>query len=329
MNRSLALFFALSACTPFEPGDLPDEAEYGVGVYERVTCDPQMHVFPIADDHNIGYDHASCGTDTCEISCPDAHANSDWGGAHHGIDVFAYQGAPLVAVADADVVAVGVVSATSGLRVRLRDACGWEYYYGHMDEEFVSVGQHVHAGDLIGTMGRTGTQSTHLHFNVSPNGQYSSDINPFNLLQSTSATACAAAPPPVSTPQPAPQPAPAPAPAPAGCGTVGGTTIYTANQSLGSCDGRFSLVMQGDGNLVLYRAGGTALWHTQTHGNPGAWAVMQGDGNLVVYSVWGTPLWSSGTHGHAGSTLAVQNDGNVVIYAPNGAPLWNTGTWGN
>ncbi|MFC3690379.1 hypothetical protein [Aquipuribacter hungaricus] len=43
------------------------------------------------------------------------------------------------------------------------------------------------------------------------------------------------------------------------------------------------LVMQADGNLVLYR-GQTPLWSSETSGNPGAFAVMQGDGNLVVYS---------------------------------------------
>jgi len=286
----------------------------------RVTCDPRMNTFPVAAPHNIGYDHASCGTGTCQTSCPDANANSDWGGNHHGIDVFAHQGAPMVAVADGEIVRVGVVSATSGLRVRLRDACGWEYYYGHLDQAFVTVGQQVQAGDLIGTMGRTGTQSTHLHFNVSPNGAYSNDINPFGLLRDTSPTACSVAP------EPAPAPPP-PTPV-SGCGLAGGTTAFAAGQSLASCDGRFTLVMQHDGNLVLYRAAGGALWSTGTHGNPGASAVMQGDGNLVVYSAWGSPLWHAGTHGNTGAVLALQDDGNLVIYHQ-GAARWHTGTHGH
>jgi len=226
---------------------------------ERVTCDPLMNHFPVGDAHNIGYDHSSCGTGTCDISCPDANANSDWGGAHHGIDIFAYQGAPLVAVTDAEVVAVGVVSSTSGLRVRLRDACGWEYYYGHMDTAVVSVGQSVAAGQLIGTMGYTGTSSTHLHFNVSPDGDYYDDIDPIDLLVATSATACGAAPvdphddddcdddeeaPPSTTPNPQPT---------GDCGVFEGTTILEPYDSLWSCDGRFQLAMQGDGNLVLYK----------------------------------------------------------------------------
>lgn len=156
---------------------------------QAVTCGWKMTVFPVKAQHNIGWDR-SCASGTCPISCPDTHANSDWGGDHHGIDVFAFQRAPLVAVADGTIVAVGTVSATSGLRVRLRDACGWEYYYGHMDAATVTRGQTVKAGQLLGYMGRTGAASTHLHFNVSPDGQYSNDINPFDLLKFTSGTAC-------------------------------------------------------------------------------------------------------------------------------------------
>ena len=156
MLRFALPLLVVSACGPTytEPGDALSD----LAAFEAGSCDPLMSVFPVGDAHNIGYDSASCGTGTCQISCPDSHANSDWGGAHHGIDVFAYQGAPLQAVADATVVAVGVVSSTSGLRVRLRDACGWEYYYGHMDQAYVSVGQQLRAGDDIGTMGRTGTR---------------------------------------------------------------------------------------------------------------------------------------------------------------------------
>jgi hypothetical protein len=314
----------LAACGPFSASE--DEHASVLterDPLERVTCDPLMNHFPVADVHNIGYDHASCGTGTCETSCPDVHANSDWGGAHRGIDIFAYQGAPLAAVVDGTIERVGVVSATSGLRVRLRDACGWEYYYGHLDEAYVQEGQFVSAGQIIGTMGRTGTSSTHLHFNVSPDGAYSNDIDPIHLLVATSPSAC-------SQPTPAlPEPPPPPAPpvAPGLCGLVGPNTTLGVNAPVSSCDGRFSLVMQGDGNLVLYGPSG-ALWHTNTHGHAGATAVFQGDGNLVVYGVWGQPLWHSGTHGHPGSFLSVQDDGNLVVYSSNVTPLWATGTHG-
>lgn len=295
-----------------EPGIMEEETAEAA---QAVTCNPRMSRFPVGAAHNIGYDARSCGSGTCAISCPDQNANSDWNGpaGHHGIDVFAFHRAPLVAVADGRVVAVGTPSSTSGLRVRIRDACGWEYYYGHMDQAVVSVGQNVSAGQLLGYMGRTGAASTHLHFNVSPDGRYSSDINPFNLLQNTSGTACAAPPPQQQ-----------PTPPPSGCGVLGSGSALGAGQSVGSCDGRFTFVMQGDGNLVLYQAGVGPIWNSGTHGSGADTAVMQTDGNLVIYRR-GVAVWHTHTYGRPGAWLGVQNDGNVVIYQGS-TPVWHTHT---
>ena len=96
--------------------------------------------------------------------------------------------------------------------------------------------------------------------------------------------------------------------------------------SLTSQDGRFTLVMQGDGNLVLYRSGGKARWATGTDGKSVSRAIMQGDGNFVMYGPGGTYIWDSATDRHPGAWLVVQNDGNVVIYDPAGNPLWATNT---
>lgn len=87
-----------------------------------------------------------------------------------------------------------------------------------------------------------------------------------------------------------------------------------AGQAVSSPNGRFQLVMQTDGNLVLYTPTGRAIWNTKTAGHPGAYAVMQGDGNAVVYDSSNSPLWNAGTSGHPGSYLAVQDDGNVAVY---------------
>lgn len=188
--RTLAFCALLSGCIgATDDGPAADE-DFGHST-AAVTCDPRMTIFPVRAEHNIGYDMASCGSGTCEISCPDRNANSDWQPTdHQGIDIFAFRGAPLVAVADGTVVRVGTPSSTSGLRVRLRDACGWEYYYGHLDSVSVREGQVVSAGEVLGTMGNSGTGGVHLHFNISPDGEYSNDINPFALLQATSGTAC-------------------------------------------------------------------------------------------------------------------------------------------
>lgn len=113
------------------------------------------------------------------------------------------------------------------------------------------------------------------------------------------------------------------------CGVSLGSPIGT----IFSPNGLHRFDMQGDGNLVAYRAYGAGwqyTWASWTQ-NPGAQAFMQSDGNLVIYRAGqaGIPngaLWQSGTSGHPGAHLAVQDDGNVVIYASTGQPLWNTGT---
>ena len=42
------------------------------------------------------------------------------------------------------------------------------------------------------------------------------------------------------------------------------------------------LIMQGDGNLVMYREDGQAMWASHTRGDEYSF-VIQGDGNLVIY----------------------------------------------
>jgi peptidoglycan hydrolase-like protein with peptidoglycan-binding domain len=101
-------------------------------------------------------------------------------------------------------------------------------------------------------------------------------------------------------------------------------------QSITSVDGRFTLVMQSDGNLVEYWNGHGPLWSTATGGSQGQVAVMQGDGNFVLYTPTGFPLWASNTGGRLGAFLMVQDDGNVVIYQGNNmVPVWYSGTGGH
>lgn len=98
--------------------------------------------------------------------------------------------------------------------------------------------------------------------------------------------------------------------------------------SLLSYDGRFWLVLQGDGNLVLYSPN-RALWSTQTQGKGGVNLIMQNDGNLVLYRADWTPVWSSNTaNAGGGSKLIPQTDGNLVTYSPSWSPTWWSGTNG-
>jgi hypothetical protein len=113
--------------------------------------------------------------------------------------------------------------------------------------------------------------------------------------------------------------------APSGCGTIDANHGLSPGESFASCDGRFSLAMQTDGNLVLYGFG-RALWASQTSGSDGFAAVMQGDGNFVLYGKYSDPLWDSATNGNTGARLAIQDDGNMVVYASDNRALWSTGT---
>ncbi|WP_275906263.1 protease pro-enzyme activation domain-containing protein [Burkholderia semiarida] len=99
-------------------------------------------------------------------------------------------------------------------------------------------------------------------------------------------------------------------------GGINEGTMLKPRQAVYSASGNHELLMQDDGNLVLYNTtNGAAVWNTRTYGNPGAYAVFQTDGNFVVYSANGTPLWYSATYGQSGEQyLAVQDDGNMVIY---------------
>ena len=135
-------------------------------------------------------------------------------------------------------------------------------------------------------------------------------------------------PPPGSDPS-SPPPGGDPAPSPGeAADSLGPNQVLYPGESITSGDGRFSLMYQGDGNLVLYRFDGAPLWHSRTNGTSAGRVVMQSDGNLVVYNGSGGAVWASGTAGYGNSYLLMQNDGNLVIYTSAGAPVWASGTSG-
>jgi len=98
-----------------------------------------------------------------------------------------------------------------------------------------------------------------------------------------------------------------------------------SGQSLTSSNGRYRLVYQTDGNLVLYDdVDKTIPWASGTAGTSAGQALMQGDGNFVVYDAQVNGLWSTGTAGNANARLALQNDGNLVVYRADGVALWGS-----
>jgi lysophospholipase L1-like esterase len=124
------------------------------------------------------------------------------------------------------------------------------------------------------------------------------------------------------------EPTPLPAENPAtDCSSGWGASQTLAGGSEArSCNGRFLLGLQGDGNFVLYD-GATPIWASMiTLGKQVAAAEMLSNGNVVLYDAGGKPVWATNTEGHDGSHLLLQNDGNLVIYDAANAPVWNTGT---
>ena len=77
--------------------------------------------------------------------------------------------------------------------------------------------------------------------------------------------------------------------------TLGANQQLSINQSITSVDNRYQLIMQGDGNLVVYSPQ-RAIWASSTGGSSNK-LIMQGDGNLVVYDTQGRATWNSGTSG--------------------------------
>ena len=94
------------------------------------------------------------------------------------------------------------------------------------------------------------------------------------------------------------------------------------NQSIVSQNGAYILLMQSDGNLVLYTSAWRPLWATNTVGTGANVAIMQGDGNFVLYTPGGRAVWHTNTWGTAADRLIVQNDGNLVVYSPGGQVFW-------
>ena len=109
---------------------------------------------------------------------------------HHGIDVFAELGTPLVAVADGTLSDVGW-NDVGGKRLWLRDAAGNQFYYAHLAgfSPLAREGAVVRAGDVVGFVGDTGdAQGTppHLHFEIHPpelsDQGYDGVVNPYPYL---------------------------------------------------------------------------------------------------------------------------------------------------
>jgi hypothetical protein len=123
------------------------------------TITSQGYVFPVYG--TAGYSD-SFGAPRGDVS----------GGWHHGDDIFAPLGAPVLAVADGVVFSVGA-ERIGGNRLWLQDRAGNQFYYAHLSAytPLARNGTQVHAGDVLGFVGNTGDAAGgpyHLHFEVHP-----------------------------------------------------------------------------------------------------------------------------------------------------------------
>jgi hypothetical protein len=107
---------------------------------------------------------------------------------------------------------------------------------------------------------------------------------------------------------------------------LAGQTL-TAGQFVASPSDEYEFLMQDDGNAVLYKTGGQAVWATGTNGTGADRIVMQTDGNLVVYA-GGVAKWSSATNGDDGAHLDVEDDGSLEILTTSGRLAWWSACFG-
>ncbi len=109
---------------------------------------------------------------------------------HHGDDIFAPYGAPILAVADGIVFSVGW-NKVGGNRLWLIDKKGNEFYFAHLSaySPFAVDGAQVRAGTVLGFVGNTGDAAHtpyHLHFEIHPKGLlslgYDGAVDPTSYL---------------------------------------------------------------------------------------------------------------------------------------------------
>lgn len=106
---------------------------------------------------------------------------------HHGVDIFAPRGTPVLAATAGTVRRVRVTN-RGGKVVWVRDPVhDASIYYAHLDSQYVRNGQRVERGDTVGFVGNTGNARTtppHLHFGLYRRGP----IDPFPFITAPAGT---------------------------------------------------------------------------------------------------------------------------------------------
>lgn len=188
-----------SASAPKTPAATPDEPESPAPPNDPVQQPPGANPSPPPAVHSPPSDvkpELTAAGYVFPVYGPAASFTDDFGAAradigwHHGNDIFAPIGTPLLAVADGTLFSVGVNS-LGGNRLWLRDWSGNEFYYAHLSafSPLAEEGAAVKAGDVVGFVGATGDAvgtPPHLHFEIHPAGLlglgYDGVVNPYEYL---------------------------------------------------------------------------------------------------------------------------------------------------
>jgi murein DD-endopeptidase MepM/ murein hydrolase activator NlpD len=103
-----------------------------------------------------------------------------WASYHTGLDFNGNSGDPIIAVANGTVTSTGYDGAYGNKTVVTLDD-GTEIWFCHQTEIYVSVGERVNGGEVIGTVGATGNVTgSHLHLEVRPGG--GGPVDPFQAF---------------------------------------------------------------------------------------------------------------------------------------------------
>ncbi|HEY7407321.1 MAG TPA: M23 family metallopeptidase [Gemmatimonadaceae bacterium] len=102
--------------------------------------------------------------------------------SHHGVDLFAPRGTPVVAAAPGVVRRVGETELGGKVVWLLDPRREQSLYYAHLERQLVYAGETVQVGDTLGFVGNTGNARgtpPHLHFGIYRRGQGPVDPLPF------------------------------------------------------------------------------------------------------------------------------------------------------
>jgi len=94
-------------------------------------------------------------------------------------------------------------------------------------------------------------------------------------------------------------------------------------ESRRSLNGSFRLHLQEGGKLVVIPADqAKPRWQTDTGGTDPNYLIVEKNGNLVLYARDSTRLWATETDGQGGTRLVMQDDGNLILRTDGGTAIW-------